>query len=65
MAGMMTPDEERLAEAIAVRRMYGDRAALHVAERIGALALAGDAAGVERWQQIAAKMDEIERAGRA
>jgi hypothetical protein len=57
----VTPDQERLAEALAVRRMYGDRAPLHVAERIGALALAGNAAGVARWQQIAAKMDEIER----
>ena len=55
----MTADQEQMAEAIAVRRMYGDRAALHVAERLGALALAGDDAGVARWQQIAAKKDEI------
>lgn len=57
----MTADQERLAEALAVRRMYGGRAALYVAERLGALALAGDDAGVARWQQIAAKMNEIER----
>ena len=35
----MNPDQKRLAEALAVRRMYGDSAEIHVAERIGALAL--------------------------
>jgi hypothetical protein len=57
----MTPDQERLAEALAVRRLYGPSAPQHIAERIGALALAGDAAGVQRWMHIAAKVDEIER----
>ena len=38
----MNPDQERLAEALAVRRMYGDSAEIHVAERIGALALVGE-----------------------
>jgi hypothetical protein len=28
-------------------------------ERIGALALEGDVAGVERWKQIAAAMDAL------
>ena len=59
----MTPDEERLAEALAVQRMHGESAPVFVAERIGALALAGDAAGVERWRQIATKLDGI-RAGK-
>ncbi|MBO9380222.1 hypothetical protein GG804_25995 [Sphingomonas histidinilytica] len=62
----MSPDEERLAEALAISRMYGERAPAFVAERIGALALARDRAGVERFMAIAAKLDEISRAaGRA
>ncbi|QTH22024.1 hypothetical protein HRJ34_00320 [Rhizorhabdus wittichii] len=62
----MSPDEERLAEALAIKRMHGERAAVFVADRIGALALARDRAGVERFMAIAAKLDEISRAaGRA
>ena len=33
-----------------VNRIHGERAALHVAKRIGALTLAGDTAGVTRWE---------------
>lgn len=57
----MTPDEERLAEALMVRRMYGDRAELHVAHRIGALARAGDVGGVQRWKEIAIQVDGLSR----
>lgn len=32
----MTPDYERWTEALTVDRMYGERAAEHVATRIGA-----------------------------
>ena len=39
-----TPTEWRLAEALAIQRLHGDRAHVWVAERTGALALAGDAA---------------------
>lgn len=47
--------------AVAVERQYGDHAPLHVAERIGALALEGDAAGIARWQAIAARLDQLRR----
>jgi len=57
----LTLENERLAEALAVLRIHGDGAQVHVAERIGALALAGDAAGVERWRQIARAMDGVLR----
>ena len=57
----MTPDMERWAEALMVEKQHGDRAAAHVAERIGALALAGDAAGVQRWKEIAARLDQLQR----
>lgn len=55
----MTPDQERWAEALAIERLHGDRAPVWIAERIGELALAGDAAGVERFRQIAERLDEL------
>lgn len=55
----MTPDHERWAEALAVLRTHGDGVFAHVAERVGALALDGDMAGVRRWREIAAKLDEL------
>jgi hypothetical protein len=55
----LTPDEERLAEALAVERMHGAGGPAFIAERIGALALAGDAAGVERWRAIAARYEQL------
>lgn len=52
-----TFEQERRAEALAVDRLHGPRAPLHVAERIGALALAGDLAGIARWKEIAARLE--------
>ena len=57
----ITPEQERWAEALFVQRVHGERAPLHVAERIGALALAGDANGVERWREIARHLDQLIR----
>jgi hypothetical protein len=57
----VTQDQERRAEALMVHRLYGERACVHVAERIGALALAGDMAGVERWREIARRLDQLLR----
>lgn len=56
---MMTPDEFRWAEALALERAHGDRVHVFVAERIGALALAGDVAGVERMRAIAGKLEAL------
>ena len=55
----MTPEHERWAETLSIERQHGDRAPAFVAERIGALALVGDEAGVERFRQIAARLDEL------
>ncbi|WP_294260787.1 hypothetical protein [uncultured Sphingomonas sp.] len=55
----MTPDEERWAEALLIERQHGERAAMHVAKRIGALVLAGDEAGVTRWKEIALRLDRL------
>ena len=61
----MTPEQERWAEALSVLRLHGDRARVFVAERIGALALAGDVAGIQRWKEIAAKLQQLIEAARA
>lgn len=53
----MTPEQERWAEALTIERQHGDQAPLYIAERIGALAMAGDAAGVNRFKQIAVRLD--------
>lgn len=55
----LTPEQHVWACAIEVERQHGDRAPVFVAERIGALALAGDAAGVEMWKAIAARLDQM------
>ena len=44
-----------------VNRIHGEHAPLHVAERINALTLAADAAGVARWEEIAACLDQLAR----
>lgn len=56
---MMLSDWELWACATATLKQHGVRARLVVAERIGALTLAGDAAGVEAWQKIAGRMDRV------
>lgn len=57
----MTPDEERWAEALMVERQHGSSAGEHIAERVTALALAGDEAGVARWLEIAARLDALDQ----
>lgn len=53
---MITPERELWDCALLVEREHGDNAAIYIAERIGALALDGDAAGVARWKVIAEKL---------
>lgn len=55
----MRREEERWAEATAVYRMYRDHADVHIAERIAALATAGDQAGIDRWREIALRLDQL------
>lgn len=56
----MTLDEERWAEALAVERQHGEDAPRYIAERIGALAPAGDMEGVNRWREIASRLDAMQ-----
>jgi hypothetical protein len=44
---------------LAVHRQHGERAPAVVAERIGALALQGDAAGIARWKEIAVRIAQL------
>ncbi|MEG3086081.1 DUF6961 family protein [Sphingomonas sp. PB4P5] len=55
----MDADRERWAEALMVERQHGTRAPAFIAERIAALALAGDMLGVARWQVIAERYDQL------
>ncbi|MFN5085814.1 MAG: DUF6961 family protein [Novosphingobium sp.] len=52
----MTRDEETLAVALLVKKEHGARASVYVAEQIGAQVIAGDQAGVARWQEIASAL---------
>lgn len=58
---MLTPEQERWAEASTVLSQHGDAAPAFIAERIGALALQGDEGGVSRWRAIATRVDQLRR----
>ncbi|MBE1529822.1 acid phosphatase family membrane protein YuiD [Sphingopyxis sp. OAS728] len=55
----LSHEQHLWACAVAIERLHGARAPTFVAERIGALALAGDAAGIARWKAIAARMARL------
>jgi hypothetical protein len=50
---------ELWACAAEVQRQHRDGAPVFVAERIGALVLAGDIEGVATWKAIAARMQQL------
>ncbi|RSV32277.1 hypothetical protein CA237_03530 [Sphingomonas sp. ABOLH] len=55
----MRAEEERWSEAILALRIHGAAAPVWIAERIGALALAGDEAGVARFMDMAKRVDAL------
>ena len=55
----MIAERELWACANEVLRQHGARSAAFIAERVTALALAGDHAGVATWRAIAARMDQL------
>ena len=59
-----TTEGGRFAEALAIERLHGDQAPEFIAERIGALTLEGDEAGVQRWREIAYRYDQLQQRGR-
>jgi hypothetical protein len=60
---MMTPEQERWAEAAMVQRLHGDGAQAHIADRIADLLRKGDQAGVGRWCEIGARVAELATPG--
>lgn len=50
---------ELWACASQVLTTHGDKAALHVAEQLGTLALRGDAEGIATWQEIARRIEQL------
>lgn len=54
----MNEADEELAVVLWVEQHHGDRAEVFIAEQIGAMALAGDAAGIAHWKKIAALFQE-------
>jgi hypothetical protein len=61
---VITPEQHVWACALAVERQHGPRAVVFAAERIGALVLQGDTAGVEMWKAIAARLDDLSQTDR-
>ena len=53
------PEWELWACAQTVMRQHGEQALIHVAERLGALELAGDAEGVATWKAIARRIQSL------
>lgn len=55
----MLSDRELWACANQVLESHGEKAPVFVAERIGALALAGDMDGIANWKAIARRLDQL------
>lgn len=55
----MTPEQERWAEALAIERIHGADASAWIDDRIAALAEQGEAAGVRRFQEIRARLEQV------
>jgi len=58
---MLPDDRELWACALQVERQHGDNAPRFVAERIGALVVAGDREGIATWKGIARRLDQLRR----
>lgn len=51
---------ELWACASTVLKTHGDKAAFHVAEQIGALAILDDEEGIRTWQEIARRIEQLQ-----
>lgn len=59
----MDADHENWAIASTLLIKYSDDAPLHIAARMGELAMAEDADGIERWKDIARCVDQLMHRG--
>lgn len=55
----MASDHEMWAIALKVEQDHGSEGPRHIAERIGAAAIAGDWDGVALWKAVAVKYDQL------
>jgi len=55
----MASEHELWAIALKVERDHGDSGARHIAQKIGAAAIAGDWNAVTMWKAIAARLDQL------
>jgi hypothetical protein len=56
----MSPERELWACALHFEKEHGERAPEFIAERVNTLVMAGDILGVERWQAIADRFDQLQ-----
>lgn len=63
VGGMMDESQHIWACAATVEKLHGADAPRFIAERIGALAIAGDADGMAMWKAIAVRLDAMRKAG--
>lgn len=59
----MLTDWELWACAATVERQHGNKVSSFIAERIGELAQRGDRPGVETWQAIALRLEQMNGSG--
>ncbi|MFC0590919.1 DUF6961 family protein [Novosphingobium aquiterrae] len=62
---MPLSDWELWACASTVLKTHGDKAASHVAEQIGALAILDDEEGIRTWQEIARRIEQLQAGAEA
>lgn len=55
----MASEHELWAIALKVERDHGDRAPRHIAQNIGAAAIAGEWDAVAMWKAVAARLDQL------
>ena len=56
-----TRDKEQWAIALYVEKHHGADGPRSIAEKIGKLALEGDAEGIEMWKAVAARYEKLQR----
>jgi hypothetical protein len=56
----VTQERERLAEALALERIHGDRVGEFVVERVSVMTEAKDWDGVKRWLEIAEWLERLQ-----
>lgn len=56
---VLNRDQERWAAALWVEKNHGDAGPVYIAKQVERLALVGDEPGVETWNAIADRFDQL------